>query len=210
MGSTTFNGPVTSTNGFVGALTGNVTGNVTGDLTGDVTGDIQGGVTLTTEAGTGITTATGYAYISQITRVGNLVSTHIFVDLTGLNSGDTDGDIIGKAATANSHFGKLDWTECGQIVSGSIACLETPAGGEPDIDVYCATEATGTEDAAITGLAEEALLASAADWTIGVTKALTAVPSATNKYLYLVASGGATDDTYTAGQFLIVFNGYLA
>jgi hypothetical protein len=36
MASTTFTGPVTSTNGFIGALTGNVTGNVTGNLTGDV------------------------------------------------------------------------------------------------------------------------------------------------------------------------------
>ena len=30
MASTTFSGPVTSQNGFVGALTGNVTGSVTG------------------------------------------------------------------------------------------------------------------------------------------------------------------------------------
>ena len=34
MASTTFSGPVTSVNGFVGAVTGNVTGNVTGSLTG--------------------------------------------------------------------------------------------------------------------------------------------------------------------------------
>jgi len=30
MASTTFSGPVTSTNGFIGAVTGNVTGTVTG------------------------------------------------------------------------------------------------------------------------------------------------------------------------------------
>ena len=30
MASTTFSGPVTSTTGFIGAVTGNVTGNVTG------------------------------------------------------------------------------------------------------------------------------------------------------------------------------------
>ena len=36
MASTTFSGPVTSTNGFIGAVTGNVTGNVTGTLTGNV------------------------------------------------------------------------------------------------------------------------------------------------------------------------------
>ena len=32
MASTTFSGPVTSTNGFIGAVTGNTTGNVTGGI----------------------------------------------------------------------------------------------------------------------------------------------------------------------------------
>jgi len=41
MASTTFSGPVTSTNGFIGALTGNVTGNVTGNITGDVVATVQ-------------------------------------------------------------------------------------------------------------------------------------------------------------------------
>lgn len=36
MASTTFSGPVTSLNGFIGAMTGNVTGNITGNLVGDV------------------------------------------------------------------------------------------------------------------------------------------------------------------------------
>ena len=40
MASTTFSGPVTSTNGFIGAVTGNITGNITGNVTGNVTGDI--------------------------------------------------------------------------------------------------------------------------------------------------------------------------
>ena len=34
MANTTFSGPVTSTNGFIGNLTGNVTGNVTGSISG--------------------------------------------------------------------------------------------------------------------------------------------------------------------------------
>lgn len=33
MASTTFSGPVTSTNGFVGAVTGNITGSVAGTIT---------------------------------------------------------------------------------------------------------------------------------------------------------------------------------
>lgn len=41
MASTTFSGPVTSTNGFIGAVTGNITGNVTGNVTGDIFASIQ-------------------------------------------------------------------------------------------------------------------------------------------------------------------------
>jgi hypothetical protein len=36
MASTTFSGPVTSLNGFIGGVTGNITGNVTGNVTGDI------------------------------------------------------------------------------------------------------------------------------------------------------------------------------
>ena len=39
MGST-FSGPITSTNGFVGDLVGDVTGNVTGDVTGNISGTV--------------------------------------------------------------------------------------------------------------------------------------------------------------------------
>ena len=37
MASTTFSGPVTSQNGFIGAVTGNIAGNVTGTLTSTTT-----------------------------------------------------------------------------------------------------------------------------------------------------------------------------
>jgi hypothetical protein len=55
MGSTTFSGPVTSTNGFIGTVTGNITGNITGNVTGNVTGDLTGRVfgTVTTRSGAG-------------------------------------------------------------------------------------------------------------------------------------------------------------
>ena len=36
MASTTFSGPVTSLNGFIGGVTGNITGDVTGNVTGDI------------------------------------------------------------------------------------------------------------------------------------------------------------------------------
>ena len=59
MGSTTFSGPVTSTNGFIGNLTGNVTGTTTGNVTGDLTGRVFG--TVTTRSGAGAVPITSAA-----------------------------------------------------------------------------------------------------------------------------------------------------
>lgn len=148
------------------------------------------------------TAGTGTIIEHSVVRVGGLYRTTILVDLTGLNSGDADGDIIGKADTANCHIGQILAAVNGTIFAGSVTCLETPAGGEPDIDLYAATEATGTEEALASGLTETALLTAAADWAAGGTKVLTAYPAA-NKYLYLAASGGVTNATYTAGILLI-------
>lgn len=154
-------------------------------------------------AGSGITSGAGTLYRSVVTQEGQLIKTTIFIDLTGLNSGGADGDIIGKNSTANCHLGQITAALNGTIFKGSISCVEVPATGEPDIDVYSANEATGTEDAAITGLVETALLQSAADFTaVGQTRTFTGAPPA-NDYLYLVASGGVTDATYTAGQFVL-------
>ncbi len=153
-------------------------------------------------AGTGITSGTGTVYLASVVQDGPEIKTTIFIDLTGLNSGGTDGDIIGKNSAANCHLGQWTTAVNGVYSRGQIYCAETPAGGEPDIDVYSATEATGTEDAAVGGLTETALLAAAADWTQGMKKDLTGTLAA-DQYLYLVASGGVTDATYTAGQFVM-------
>jgi hypothetical protein len=60
MSSTTFSGPVTSTNGFIGALTGNVTGNVTGSTAvGIVTHPTLSAINATATA-TAAQVATGY------------------------------------------------------------------------------------------------------------------------------------------------------
>lgn len=160
-------------------------------------------------AGSGITSGAGTLYRSVVTQDGPIIKTTIFIDLTGLNSGGTDGDIIGKNATANCHLGQVTNALNGVLFRGALSCLEAPATGEPDIDFGSATVSTGTEDAAFSGLTGYVVnIASAADFTAaGQTKTLTTVPVA-DSYLYLVASGGATDATYTAGQFVIELWGY--
>jgi hypothetical protein len=158
--------------------------------------------------GTGISTGSGTLFKGSILRMGDVIETTIVIDLTGLNSGDANLDIIGVAGTANSHLGRITAAGNGTLFAGSMQCVETPAGGEPDIDLYSATESTGTEEALVTGLTETALLATAVDWTgILAPKGLTALPAA-NEYLYLAASGGSTNATYTAGKFVIKLYGY--
>ena len=158
--------------------------------------------------GTGISTGTGTLFSGNVTVAGDLIKTEIFIDLTGLNS-SAAGDIIGKQATANCNLGQITAALNGTIIAGHILCLETPAGGEPDIDVFSATVGTGTEDAAVSGLTETKLLdlgADLASGNLGTPFALSAFPAA-DEFLYLVASGGGTDDTYTAGKFVITLYG---
>jgi len=122
--------------------------NVTSAAT-EFTGKVKLGTTAPMTAGTGITTATGVAYHAAVVKVGAIFETTLFIDLTGLSS-NTAADIIGKEATANSHFGQITAAVNGTIFAGYMQCLETPTTGEPDIDIYTSTVATGTEDVAIT------------------------------------------------------------
>ena len=159
--------------------------------------------------GTGISTGTNTLYKGSVLRMGDVIETTIVMDLTGLNSGNADLDVIGVADTANCHIGQITAAANGTILGGYVQCLETPAGGEPDIDLHSNTVATLTEDAAHNASGTSAALLTAnADWTgVLASKSLTAVPAA-NTYLYLIASGGATNATYTAGKFIIKLYGY--
>ena len=158
-------------------------------------------------AGSGITSGTGTVYKSSVVDGGGIITTRIIVDLTGLNS-SAAADIIGDDAAANCHIGQVTADVNGTVFGGTVTCLEVPAGGEPDVDLYSADEATGTEDTAVTALTNDtALVDSGEDWTLNLSKALTAVPAA-DQYLYLVGSGEGTDATYTAGKFLIELYGY--
>lgn len=159
------------------------------------------GDALLSGAGSGITAGTGTVYKSAVSRHGDLIKTEILVDLTGLDV-NAAGDIIGVTDAANCHLGQIALNQCGTIIGGRMTCLEVPAGGDPDIDLYSAVEATGAENAAITGLTETALV-DAGDATLGSQVILSAFPAA-GEYLYLVSGAGATVfAAYTAGKLLI-------
>ena len=216
MANTTFTGAVRSENGFksitktaaTGAITDNSTYATNASIGGTlvVTGitDLNGN---TMSAGTGITTGTGTVYAGSAVKVGGIYSTSILMDLTGLASSGS-GDIIGKAATANSNIGQITAANNGTILAGQLNVYEAPAGGDPDIDLWYADEATGTEDAAITGLTNQTQLMNNGDLTAASIDYFTAgVVPAADKYLYLV-TGAATNADYTAGRILLEMWGY--
>lgn len=152
--------------------------------------------------GTGISSATQAICEHRVSRVGGLYKTEILIDLTDLADDDAAGDIIGKPDdTANCHIGQITAALNGTIIAGRVTCFETPAGGDPDIDLWYANEATGAQGALITGLTGEIQCINHGDWTAEDLDYLTALPAA-DKYLYL-AAGASTNNTYTAGILLI-------
>lgn len=159
-------------------------------------------------AGAGITDGVGSAYRSVVLKQDGVIKTQIYVDLTGLASSTTDLDIIGVGASA-AYIGQHTVARNGILFAGRMICLELPAGGADDIDLYAATEGTGVFDGGIAALAETALLTKGGAWVARTSSALTALPAA-NQYLYLTGGEAGTAATYTAGQFLIELEGYAA
>ena len=206
MANTTFNGPVRAEGGFKqitkNATTGAITDNYVVDSNGRST---LTGNTIATTAGTGITTGTGTVYAASVIKTGGIFHTSILIDLTGLASSGS-GDIIGKAGTANSHIGQITAAVNGTVLGGKLTCLEAPAGGDPDINLWYADEATGTEDAAITGLSNQVQMCDSGDLALNSVVSIPTPPAA-DKYMYMV-TGAATDANYTAGKLLIEFFGY--
>jgi hypothetical protein len=150
--------------------------------------------------GSGIS-AGAQSYEHVVIKIGSVYYAQILLDLTGLDSGGTADDIIGTADTANCHLGQIRAGTHGTIFAGRLSCLETAATGDDDWDLYSATEAAGTQDAAISGLTETQLI-NGGDHTNATSQGLTALPSA-NQYLYLTGGTGDCDATYTAGKILI-------
>lgn len=164
------------------------------------------GNTLAVGAGAGITGGVGTIYKHGVAKIGGIIHTKILIALTGLGSSTTDLDIIGQGASV-AHIGQITAARNGTILSGRMTCLEVPAGGADDIDLYSATEGTGVFDDGIAALTETALITAAGAWTLGLTKVFGADVVA-DKFLYLCGGEAGTAATYTAGKFLIELEGY--
>ena len=202
MSTTTFNGPVRSEKGFQMVSKNATTGAIT----------VTSGDKWATEAtGSAGIEGTAAVYVTQVNRLKsdvstnvNIVKSSIMIDLTGLKDGGTAGDIIGKDGSGVAFIGQVTTANQGTVFGVTMTCLETPAGGSTDIDLYSATEGTGVNDTAIGDLTETQII------NAGAASAGTMVAGgdiAADQYLYLV-SQGTGDATYTAGRFLIEVVGY--
>lgn len=155
-------------------------------------------------AGAGVSAAETYK--SGYFQNGGIITTRIFVDLTGLVGSATDLDIIGNTGgAASAHFGQITVAKSGTLVGGKVTCLEVPAGGSTDVDFYSATVSTGAQDVDVTTLTETVLVTSGGAWTSGASKGMTALPPA-NDFLYIV-NGAASAGTFSAGKFMIELYG---
>ena len=202
MANSTFSGPVRSKNGFETISENATTGAIT------VISGEKWAVEATGSAGIEGTAA---VYVTQVNRLKsdtdtnvNIVKSTIMIDLTGLKDGGTAGDIIGKDGSGVAFIGQVTTANQGTVFGVTMTCLETPAGGSTDIDLFSATEGTGVNDTAITALTETQII------NAGAASAGTMVAGgdiAADQYLYLV-SQGTGDAAYTAGRFLIEGLGY--
>ncbi len=202
MANSTFSGPVRSKNGFQTISENSTTGTVT----------VTSGDKMANEAvaSAGIE-GTAAVYITQVDRLHsdvdtnvNIVKSTIMIDLTGLKDGGTAGDIIGKDGSGVAYIAQVTTANQGVVFGVTMTCVETPAGGSTDIDLYSATEGTGVNDTAIGDLTETQII------NAGAASAGTMVAGgdiAADQYLYLVGQGTG-HAAYTAGRFLIEITGY--
>ena len=158
---------------------------------------------LTVGPGAGITDGVGTVAKTSVVDSGGIVTTRFLLDLTGLSSSTTLNDIIG-VGTSPAYIGQMGTDTA---LSVRMTCLEAPAGGVADIDLWSATEGTGVFDGDVTALTETILVASTAVWTLGRVVVGSGVPASGN-YLYLTSGVTGTAAAYTAGKFLIEVMSY--
>ena len=177
-------------------------GRIDGDVIVSGTAILTGNTALS--AGSGFSDAATYR--SWVEYNGSIVKTSVYIDLTGIRS-TAANDIIGNDGTANATIGQYTTAVMGTLNGVVLTCLALPAGGDPDINLAFADEATLAEDAALSSGTNSGTILNNGDLAAGTSYAAgnASLPAA-DQYFYLV-SGAATDGDYSEGVILIEFYG---
>ena len=175
------------------------------------------GESVTGSLGSGASGSVGYR---KIIKSGNEVTTELYVDLASskgalYQAGDT-GLIIGHSSSAagvqtagTANLTQINQKENGIVTLVEMTCVETPAGGDTDIDLMHAATAQ-----AFSGSTSLTSVINAGAAVIGSEDAAAFDDNSLDaRYLYLTY-GGSTDSgaaaAYTAGKFLIRLYGHAA
>ena len=147
---------------------------------------------------------TGVAPVTYRRTENGIIITEIKVDLEGLASVATANDVIGLAAGGNAYIGRNVVATNGIIFKIEQICVETPAGGDNDVNIVANSSGTLAYDSA----GGTTYGVNAGDGVAGqvvqnLVQGLTA-----NHYFYLTAGTGDTAAAYTAGQFIFRLHGH--
>ena len=168
-------------------------------------------------AGTGMLLCTGEQ--SQV-RTGAEMMTEIHIDL-GSSTGparsfgdftNTNAKVIGisGAADAAARPGQIvlvDTNQHGVVSDLEFVCVETPQGGEPDIDVWIHSQVVAVSGGV--AAAGTNVITAGADYVAGVSKTYSATASLGGQYITLRCGVNDPDDAaYTHGKFILRLYGY--
>lgn len=163
------------------------------------------GVDASVEHGAGAVGTAGAPQTTRRTENGTIITETKF-DLTGLASVATANDVIGLAAGGAAYIGRNVIANNGIIYKAELICLETPAGGDNDINVVVnASGALAYNGAGGTTYGINGGDQAAGQVVQNLVQGLTA-----NHYFYLTAGTGDTAAAYTAGQFIFRTYGHAA
>ena len=142
---------------------------------------------------------------SRRTENGTII-TEIKIDMTGLTSKNTANDIIGLTGGSKpAYIGRNVVATNGIIYRIEFICLETPTGGDNDINLVSGSADDDEYDDAVTGAAVEI---NGGDQVGGMVTVNNVPAVTTNYYFYLTAGLGDVAAAYTAGQFIVRLYGH--
>ena len=163
----------------------------------------SGGVAAAAEHGAGAIGTAATPTTSRRSENGVII-TQTKIDLTGLTSVATANDVIGLSGGGVAFIGKNDVAVNGVIFKVELSCLETPVGGDNDVNVVANASDTLEYD----GAGGTSYLANAGDLVIGQTiQNLTPGLTADDSF-YLTAGTGDTAAIYTAGMYVLTTYGH--
>lgn len=172
------------------------------------TANIDGATTTTVAAAEHGAGAIGTAVAPRTYRWTDrgVIITQTKVDLTGLASVATANDVIGLSAGGVAYIGRNVEATNGIIYKVEFACIETPTGGDNDVNVVANSSAALAYD----GAGGTAYLSNSGDLLKGQTIE-NLVPALTEgDYFYLTAGTGDTAAAYTAGMYILTTYGHAA